>query len=179
MQLRQRTMLITGGTSGLGFDLARQLLERGNTVIITSRNSHRLADAQRRPPGSHGVVGDVSDSTAIAALHAQLIVQFPTLDVLVNNAGIMRNLDLSRLRPLEDVAREIDVNLRGPIQMVQQFLPQLRVMAPERTRLIADLEITLRRRPHDGTDPLWRDACFASLTRSSEIHAREPASLSR
>jgi uncharacterized oxidoreductase len=126
MKLRQRTILITGGTSGIGFELTRQLLARGNAVIVTGRDARRLADAQRRLPGLHGVVSDVADPGAIAALHAEVTTRFPALDVLVNNAGIMRNLDLTRPHALADVTREIDVNLRGPLQMVQQFLPHLR-----------------------------------------------------
>ncbi|MEO8779419.1 MAG: SDR family NAD(P)-dependent oxidoreductase [Rhodanobacter sp.] len=126
MKLHQRTILITGGTSGIGFELARQLLARGNTVIVTGRNVQRLAEAQARLPGLHGIASDVSDPAAIVALHADVTARFPTLDVLVNNAGIMRNLDLTHPRALEDVAREIDINLRGPVQMVQQFLPNLR-----------------------------------------------------
>lgn len=126
MKLHQRTILITGGTSGIGFELARQLLARGNTVIVTGRNARRLAEAQARLPGLHGIASDVTDSAAIAALHAAVTAHFPTLDVLVNNAGIMRNLDLTRPRALEDVTSEIDINLRGPVQMVQQFFPHLR-----------------------------------------------------
>ena len=126
MQLRQRTILITGGTSGIGFELARQLLARGNVVIVTGRDPQRLADALRRLPGLHGIASDVADAASIADLHRQVLARFPGLDVLVNNAGIMRNLDLARPRALADVTREIDVNLRGPLQMIQQFLPHLR-----------------------------------------------------
>ena len=126
MKLRQRTLLITGGTAGIGLELARQLLAHGNTVIVTGRDAQRVADAQRRLPGLHAIVSDVADAAAIAALHAEVTARFPALDVLVNNAGIMRNLDLTRSRALADVTREIDVNLRGPLQMIQQFLPHLR-----------------------------------------------------
>ena len=126
MKLQQRTILITGGSSGIGLELAQQLLARGNTVIVTGREAGRLADVQRRLPGLHGFVSDVADTAAVAALHAEVVTRFPELDVLVNNAGIMRNLDLTQSRPLMDVTREVDVNLRGPVQMVQQFLPQLR-----------------------------------------------------
>jgi uncharacterized oxidoreductase len=126
MQLRQRTILITGGTDGIGFELARQLAERGNTVIVTGRDPQRLADARRRLPGAHGVVSDVTDPASIEALHADVTARFPALSVIVNNAGIMRNLDLTGARSLADVTRELDVNLRGPIQMIQQFLPHLR-----------------------------------------------------
>ena len=55
-----------------------------------------------------------------------MIAQFPTLDTLINNAGIMRNLDLHQDRDLADVTREIDVNLSGPVWMIQRFLPHLK-----------------------------------------------------
>ncbi len=126
MQLRQRTILITGGTDGIGFELARQLIDRGNTVIVTGRDPQRLDAARRRLPGVHGIVSDVADAASIVALHAELTARFPALSVIVNNAGIMRNIDLTDARSLADITRELDVNLRGPIRMVQQFLPHLR-----------------------------------------------------
>ena len=126
MRLHRRTLLITGGTSGIGLELARQSAARGNTVVITGRDPGRLAAALARLPGVHGLVSDVSDPASIEALHAEVLGRFPGLDVLVNNAGIMRNLDLARPRSLADVTREIDVNLGGPLRMVQQFLPHLR-----------------------------------------------------
>jgi uncharacterized oxidoreductase len=126
MKLQGKTILITGGTSGIGFELARQLLERGNTVIVTGRDARRLEAARTQLPGVHALECDAGDPKAIQALHAIVSARFPTLDVLVNNAGIMRNLDIKRQRDLLDVTREIDINLSGPIRMVQQFLPQLR-----------------------------------------------------
>ncbi len=126
MKLQQRTILVTGGAGGIGLELARQLLARGNTVIVTGRDAGRIAEAHRRLPGLHGIVSDVTDPAAIEALHREVTATFPALDVLVNNAGIMRNLDLTHARALADVTREIDVNLRGPVQMIQQFLPHLR-----------------------------------------------------
>ncbi len=125
MKLRQRTILITGGTSGIGLELARQLLVRGNTVIVTGRDAQRIDEARRRLPGLHALASDVADASAIATLHAEVTARFPALDVLVNNAGIMRNLDLAHPRAPADVTREIDVNLRGPLQMIQHFLPHL------------------------------------------------------
>jgi uncharacterized oxidoreductase len=69
---------------------------------------------------------DVSDPRAIAALNGSVLAQFPALDTLVNNAGIMRNLNLNQERDLNDVTREIEINLSGPVRMVQQFLPHLK-----------------------------------------------------
>ncbi len=126
MKLQGRTILITGGTSGIGLELARQLLQRGNTVIVTGRDLEKLEATTGMLPGVHCMQSDVSDPGAIAGLYDSVVATFPALDVLVNNAGIMRNLDLNEVRGLTDVTREIEINLSGPIRMVQQFLPHLR-----------------------------------------------------
>lgn len=126
MKLEKRTVLITGGTSGIGLELAKQLLQRGNTVIVTGRDQAKLDATQRALPGVHIFRSDVSDPDAIAALHASVLAQFPALDTLINNAGIMRNLNLNQTHDLNDVTREIEINLSGPVRMVQQFLPHLK-----------------------------------------------------
>ncbi|MBC8085503.1 MAG: SDR family NAD(P)-dependent oxidoreductase [Hymenobacter sp.] len=127
MELRNHTILITGGTSGFGYEFARQLLALGNTVLITGRNPAKLADTKRRLPQVHTFQSDVSDPAAIQRLAEQVGKQFPGLNVLINNAGEMRKLNLQDpATDLLDLTREIDTNLAGPIRMVQQFLPQLR-----------------------------------------------------
>src|SRR5271168_2992270 len=95
MKLKKRTVLITGGTSGIGLELARQLLQRGNVVLVTGRSQARLDDARRALPGLHTFRSDVSDPAEILALHGQVLAQFPALDTVINNAGVMRNLNLS------------------------------------------------------------------------------------
>ena len=126
MKLHNRTVLITGGTSGIGRELAKQLLERDNRVIVTGRNEAQLEATKQALPGLHILKSDVSDPTAIRALQEGVIATFPTLDTLINNAGVMRNLDLTLGRGLQDVTREIDINLSGPVRMIQEFLPHLR-----------------------------------------------------
>lgn len=126
MKLNAKTILITGGTSGIGFELARQLQQRGNTVIVTGRDQQKLNATRRMVPGLHAFKSDVSDPGAIAILHADVLAAFPTLDTLINNAGIMRNLNFNTGRELHDVTREIDINLSGPVWMIQQFLPHLK-----------------------------------------------------
>ena len=125
MRLSGRTVLITGGTSGIGLELARRLLARGNAVVVTGRDETKLAQARAALPGLHAIRSDASDPAAIDSLHDQLLAQFPALDMLINNAGIMRNIKLRDERALDDVTRELDVNLAGPIRMVQRFLPHL------------------------------------------------------
>ena len=127
MNLRTNTILITGGTSGLGYEFARQLLALGNTVLITGRDPARLDQARRQLPGVHTFCSDVRDPAAIRQLYQDVTTQFPALNLLINNAGEMRKLDLNDpALDLLDVTREIDSNLSGPIRMVQQFLPHLR-----------------------------------------------------
>ncbi len=126
MKLNAKTILITGGTSGIGLELATQLLQRGNTVIVTGRDQQRIDATSRTLPGVHVFQSDVSDPEAITVLRDAVLERFPALDVLVNNAGIMRNLNLNQDRDLTDVTREIEINLCGPVRMVQSFLPHLK-----------------------------------------------------
>ncbi|MBX8511370.1 SDR family NAD(P)-dependent oxidoreductase [Pseudomonas cichorii] len=125
MNLSGKTILITGGTSGIGLELARRFLAMGNTVIVTGRDAERIRSVQRTLPGVHAIRSDVSQPSDIVKLHEHLMQEYPTLDVLVNNAGIMRNIKLHDVRSLEDIAEEIEIDLNGPIRMVQQFLPHL------------------------------------------------------
>lgn len=125
MRLNGRTILITGGTSGIGLELAAQLLARDNVVIVTGRDDKGINAAKSRHPALHAYQSDVGDRAEIRRLHAEVTARFPQLDTLVNNAGIMRNLPLAEERSLEDVTREIDIDLSGPVRMVQQFLPHL------------------------------------------------------
>ena len=125
LKLTGRTILITGGSSGIGLALATQLARRGNTLILTGRNASKLDAARRALPAVHTMVSDASDPAAIADLHGRVIAAFPALDTLVNNAGIMRSLALDQPRDLVDLTREIDSNLSGPLRMIQLFLPHL------------------------------------------------------
>ncbi|MBD2700901.1 SDR family NAD(P)-dependent oxidoreductase [Spirosoma sp. BT702] len=127
MELQNNTILITGGTSGFGYEFAARLLALGNTVIITGRNQARLDETRNSLPGVHTFQSDVSDPSAIASLYEQITHKFPDLNVLINNAGEMRKINLNDPSiDLLNITREIDINLIGPIRMVQQFLPHLK-----------------------------------------------------
>lgn len=127
MQMTGNTILITGGTSGIGLELASQLSALGNTVIITGRHESKLDAIRRRHPELICMQSDVSDATAIAQLQGRVTRDYPKLNILINNAGVMRKINLQdRGADLEDLSREIDTNLTGPVRMVKQFFPQLK-----------------------------------------------------
>jgi uncharacterized oxidoreductase len=126
MKLTGRTILITGGTSGIGLELAKQLIARRNTVLITGRDAQRLAATKSKLP-VHTYVCDAGSPADIQKLQTTIAAEFPNLDTLINNAGVMRNLDLNQSRELTDVTLELAVNLCGPVQMVQAFLPGLKI----------------------------------------------------
>ncbi|WP_446743534.1 SDR family oxidoreductase [Silvibacterium acidisoli] len=125
MILKGKTILITGGTSGIGLELARQLIPRGNTVLITGRDPQKLTKAQASLRGVYAIRNDATDIKEIEALKERVGREFQ-LDVLINNAGMMRNLNLNGERPLTDVTQEIDLGLKAPAQMIQAFLPLLK-----------------------------------------------------
>jgi uncharacterized oxidoreductase len=127
MNLSHNTVLITGGTSGIGQALAAQFLACGNTVLVTGRSEARLAGVRRALSGVHTFVCDQADPISITRLCAEVTAAFPNLNVLINNAGIGLKLNLNdESRSLADLEAEIRTNLIGPIQMIQLLLPHLK-----------------------------------------------------
>lgn len=126
MKLSGRTILITGGTSGIGFEMARQLIARQNTVLVTGRDHRKLEETRASLPGVHTFLSDAGKPEEIVTLRRRVLAEFPALDTLINNAGVMRNLNLNEERRPTDVTQELDINLSGPVQMVQEFLPHLK-----------------------------------------------------
>ena len=127
MRTSGNTILVTGGSSGIGFELAKQLLALGNAVIATGRDEAKLAKAKAALPKLETVRSDASDAAAIGALRDEVLRRFPALDWVVNNAGVMRTINLhGASADLDGLTREIDTNLKGPMRMAAAFLPHLK-----------------------------------------------------
>lgn len=126
MNLSGNTILITGGTSGIGYEFAVQLLKRRNVVIITGRDQARLEQVQRSLGNVHTFQSDVSDPTAILSLFSAVVGKFPGLNMLINNAGIMRRINLLESGGgIGEIGAEVETDLLGTVRMVKQFLPHL------------------------------------------------------
>jgi uncharacterized oxidoreductase len=127
MNLSGNTILITGGTAGIGLALAKKFVELGNEVIITGRSQERLDVALKEQPKLKGVRSDAADPKAIAELAREMKSSYPKLNVLVNNAGIMvyRNVSAG-VGDLAALTSEVETNLCGPIRMVSALIDQLK-----------------------------------------------------
>jgi uncharacterized oxidoreductase len=127
MNLSGNTILITGGGSGIGRGLAEALQKLGNTVIIAGRRKATLEEVTKANPGMKSLVLDIEDRAAIRGLAGRLTSEFPSLNVLINNAGIMRMEDLQHQQDdLSDAEAIITTNLLGPIRLTAALLPLLR-----------------------------------------------------
>ena len=126
MKISRNTILVTGGGSGIGRALAEAFHARGNRVIIAGRRSAMLEEVVRANPGITALILDIEDPAAIRAFAAQLTAQFPALNVVIHNAGIMRPENLHDApAALSDAEAQIATNLLGPIRLTAALLPHL------------------------------------------------------
>ena len=127
MNMTGNTILITGGGSGIGQGLAEAFHAAGNRVIVAGRRPGPLAEVVAANPGMTSVVLDVADPAAIRAFAEQIAHDHPALNVLVNNAGIMKAEDvLADPFDLSDCEATVAANLLGPIRLTAALLPHLR-----------------------------------------------------
>jgi uncharacterized oxidoreductase len=127
MKLNGRTILITGGSAGIGLAFALKFVELGNEVIVTGRRQAVLDEVKAKHPKLHTIQSDVADPAQIAALAARMKADFPKLDVLMNNAGIglYKNLKGSA-EDLAGLTVEMNVNAGGVIRMTSAFIDILK-----------------------------------------------------
>ena len=123
MNLTGRTILITGGSAGIGLAFALKFVELGNEVIVTGRRQAVLDEVKAKYPKLHTIQSDVANPAQIASLAARVKADFPELDVLMNNAGIMIHKNLTA--PAADLAglmAEMNINVGGVIGMTSAFI---------------------------------------------------------
>lgn len=129
MQASGNTVLITGGSAGIGLALATRFLEAGNDVIVCGRRADKLEEAKSQYPALHTKVCDVSEAESREELFHWATSEFPKLNVLVNNAGIQQRINM--LKPSLEWShykRELAANLDAPIHLSTLFISHLRKM---------------------------------------------------
>lgn len=125
MKMAGNTILVTGGGSGIGRELARRFNELGNTVIVAGRRMNALEETTAGRNRMHAMTFDIEDPDEIAGFAERLLAEHPPLNVLINNAGIMRREDLTRTRDLSDAEETIVTNLLGPIRLTNALVEHL------------------------------------------------------
>jgi uncharacterized oxidoreductase len=126
MELSARTVLITGGTSGIGLGIAEAFHRFKSKVIVCGRGKKKLSRLEERFPDITAISCDLRDAGQRKALAVDVLRRFPDLDILVNNAGIQRYIDLKKgLDELKSGEDEIAVNFVSPVELTSLFIGHL------------------------------------------------------
>jgi len=126
MKTSGNTILITGGGSGIGEALAHRFHDAGNTVIVAGRRREALEASIAGRANMHAMVLDIESPEAIEAFARDLVAAHPSLNVLINNAGIMQQEDLATRRDLASAEATITTNLLGPIRLTNALVDHLK-----------------------------------------------------
>jgi len=126
MKISGNTILITGGGSGIGRELARKWHDLGNTVIVSGRTLDSLEETAKGYESIHPVTLDVAQPDEVERFAKEIVERFPALNVLFNNAGIMKYEDITASRDLSDATAEVTINLLGPIRLTDALIDHLK-----------------------------------------------------
>ena len=129
MKSSGNTILLSGGCTGIGRRLAQRWHDAGNVVIVTGRTLASLEVTIEGRPNLHARVLDVTDPAAITAFADTIVEEFPALNILVNNEGIMRFEDLTAPRDMGDVEATIATNLLAPIRLTDALIAHLKAQS--------------------------------------------------
>jgi uncharacterized oxidoreductase len=126
MNISGNTILITGGATGIGYAIAEYFLEAGNEVIICGRRKEKLLEAQNNHPEFHIRECNIADEMDRRNLVEWIYANFRGLNILVNNAGIQRDIDFTKgVSEFSAVENEIKINLEAPIILTGLLIPHL------------------------------------------------------
>lgn len=120
MKLENNTVFITGGSSGIGLELGKTLLEKGNKVIICGKSTEKLNAAKASIPELITYQCDISDSKECEDLAQKIGENHPDLNILINNAAIVNKIDfLNHAQAMEFAEKEYQTNLIAPIRLIK------------------------------------------------------------
>ncbi|WP_207510188.1 SDR family oxidoreductase [Longitalea luteola] len=127
MNIENKTILITGGGTGIGFAIAKVLSLKGNDLILVGRREDKLKEAVARLPKASYIVADVTNSTDVENLVQQVSTIFGGLDILVNNAGVVTAYPLESAEGVYEKAKfEMDLNYLSVVRLTERLLPLLK-----------------------------------------------------
>ena len=126
MKTSGNTILITGGGSGIGAALAQRFHDRGDTVIVAGRRADALAQAIEGRERMHAITLDVDSAEGVVDFAKRLLAEYPEVNVLINNAGIMRLEDIDTARDLTSAEETINTNILGPIRLIDALVDHLK-----------------------------------------------------
>ncbi|AUD05581.1 SDR family oxidoreductase [Spirosoma pollinicola] len=130
MKTTNNTVLITGGSAGIGLEVAKSLLASDNTVIITGRDQARLDNALAQLNQATGILSNVSNEADVNALVSRLAKDFPTLNLVINNAGRAILYDIANSEgAFESAQDEMLTNYLAVIRLNEKLLPILKTQA--------------------------------------------------
>jgi uncharacterized oxidoreductase len=126
LQTTGNTILITGGTSGIGRALAEAFHQLGNEIIVAGRRRELLDEVTTANPGMRSVAVDVQDLAGLESFAERIVRNHPSLNVLVNNAGIMKPENLREGDDFSTVEATVTTNLLAPLRLAAALLPHLK-----------------------------------------------------
>ncbi len=172
LNLKNDVILITGGATGIGLELTKTLIKKGNSIIICGRSESKLRNVRKNLPQVHTIRCDISDQKQREELFFQVIKEHPRLNVLINNAVIVNYLNIQDKNFSADVVdQEIQTNFIGPVGLIKLFLPHL---MSQKNSAIINMTTGLVYTPHaDMAGYCASKAALHSFTQSLRIQLKE------
>ena len=125
MKLAGKIAIVTGGSRGIGFAIAKTLSENGATVVITSKDSEKIKKAESKISNAFGITCNIKKKMEVQNVVNQTIEKFGKLDILVNNAGIFPKIKQLHEIDEDEWNEVLDVNLTGQFRFTKEAIPYL------------------------------------------------------
>ena len=125
MALSEKVALVTGGSRGIGFAIAKILADNGATVVITAKDQERLEKSTSDIPNAVGIVADIRNRNDVKNVVNKTVEKFGKLDILVNNAGVFPKIKQLHEIDEDEWNEVLDVNLTGQFRFTKEAIPHL------------------------------------------------------